>query len=114
MMVFLSYALTIMTNYFPTITRKMNRNVLFTFRVHCLKKQKGIGRKQNYVKKNPKKYLSAETQINSHSSGFKDSPSLMYKKGQLKVGSLVYSVVVLNDKAPIDGKNNQQFPQQDY
>ena len=38
----------------------------------------------------------------------------MYKKGQLKVGSLVYSVVVLNDKAPIDGKNNQQFPQQDY
>lgn len=104
-----------MTNYFPTITRKMNRNVLFTFRVCCLKKQKGIGRKQNYVKKKTQRnILSAETQINSHSSGFKDSPSLMYKKGQLKVGSLVYSVVVLNDKAPIDGKNNQQFPQQDY
>ena len=65
-------------------------------------------------KKTQRNILSAETQINSHSSGFKDSPSLMYKKGQLKVGSLVYSVVVLNDKAPIDGKNNQQFPQQDY
>ena len=33
----------------------------------------------------------------------------MYKKGQLKVGSLVYSVVVLNDKAPIDGKITNSF-----
>ena len=61
-----------MTNYFPTITRKMNRNVLSTFKVRCLKKQKGIVRKQNYVKnKTQRNILSAETQINSHSSGFR-------------------------------------------